>query len=81
MKLNISKQSFYILKCGSILTIAMIAATLLYFDTTCRQNVDYTLYLRGLGVAREMLLTSLITYEILLGGAFLLDIAIKSEKN
>lgn len=81
MKLNISKQSFYILKYGSILTIAMIAVTLLYFDTACCRIDDYTLYLRALGVAREMLITSVLTYEILLGGAFLFDIAVKSKKN
>ena len=81
MKPNISKQSFYILKYGSILTIAMIAVTLLYFDVICSKNGDFMLYLHTLEVAREMLFTSVITYEILLCGAFLFDIAVKSEKN
>ena len=86
MKLNISlprisRQAFYILKSGTFLTIAMVAVTLIYFDAACAKSTDFTLYLRTLGVAREMLLTSVITCIILLCGAILLDIAVKSEKN
>ena len=77
----LDRHSFYILKLGSFLIIVMLAVTLLYYSITVDRIGEAKRYFYALPTARAMLEHTLITHNIIIGGALLLDTAAKSEKN
>ncbi|MBQ7821842.1 MAG: hypothetical protein IJ391_06120 [Clostridia bacterium] len=76
----LDRRSFYILKNGTFLIITMLAVTMLLYNSITSNTAETTRVFLAVRLARIMIEHTLVTLNIVIGGALLCDIIVKSEK-